>query len=50
MVFNISIAAGALGGALAIDHISSTAPILLGALLGVAATAAAAAVRTGHRA
>lgn len=42
MAFNISISVGALSGALTIDHISTAAPLLLGALLCTAATAAAA--------
>lgn len=50
MVFNVSIAAGALTGALAIDHISTTATILLGGLVCLAATVAASGTRTSpHR-
>lgn len=42
MVFSISIGAGALGGAPAVDHISAAAPLLLG----VAATVTVATIRT----
>ncbi|GJJ21426.1 MFS transporter [Mycolicibacterium mageritense] len=48
MVFNVSIAVGALVGALAIDSVSAVAPILLGALLCAAAVATTFAMRT-HR-
>ncbi|WP_162938618.1 MFS transporter [Mycobacterium kyogaense] len=39
LAFNTSIAAGALAGALAIDKVSTTAPMLIGALLCATATA-----------
>lgn len=45
MVFNISIAAGALAGALAIDHIATTAPVLIGGLICLAATVTASRIR-----
>ncbi len=47
MAFNMSIAAGALGGALAIDQISTAAPLMLGALLCMSATVATRYVHVG---
>jgi predicted MFS family arabinose efflux permease len=46
MTFNTSIAVGALPGALAINNVSTTAPILIGALLCATATAVALATTT----
>lgn len=49
LVFNVSIALGALGGAVAIDRVSTSAPLALGAVLGVMATVATRMLRDRDR-